>query len=354
MAKTVSARDQAYKPEELFRTGILPLDYLVRNEGGVPYGRFIEVSSPTGLGKSTMLLHMSANLCAQGINVDYMDFEDGVTDDIMAKMGLDRWAGEKLFHAYNPVTYAGFEEAFSQATKAGVRVVIVDSINNIVPSKFTLDAEGEKGGRSSVEDALPGLKARLDGQLVIRYKAECRSLGVTVFWVSQRRTFINMMNSRLTQDKAAVGKAFEHQMDIRIEGHRGERLIKEVQGMKGKDKIVYGMETFWEAIKNRGHQAFVKMPMPIIYGRGVSNIMFLKNALLQGGVVRQGGAVFKVKWNGEDIALRGNNGLNDWVKENLEEVKRYVIENGLIFLYKDMEGAEAPGAGGADTEDMDE
>jgi len=352
MSKTVAARDQAYKQEVLFSTGILPLDYLVRSEGGIPYGRFIEVSSPTGLGKSTMLLHMSANLCAQGIKVDYMDFEDGVTDDIMAKMGLDRWADEKLFHAYNPVTYSGFEENFSLATKAGVRVIIVDSINNIVPSKFTLEAEEEKGGRASVEDALPGLKARLDGSLVIRYKAESRALGVTVFWVSQRRTFINMMNSRLTQDKAAVGKAFEHQMDIRLEGHRGERLTKDVQGMKGKDKIVYGMETFWETIKNRGHQAFVKMPMPIIYGRGVSNIMFLKNVLLQSGVVRQGGAIFKVKWNGEDIALRGNNGLNEWIKENLDEVKRYALEKNLIFLYKDMESIVDPSA--VDVEGVDE
>lgn len=314
-------------------SGVLLLDLLYTGGKGIPLGKFIEFTSVSGLGKTTTLLHMSAYLVKQqNKKVVYLDYEEGVTEDSLLKMDLMEAYEQDKFILRNPVTFEKTEALLDAILlDKDIQIVVVDSITAILPSKIQ---EG------SVEDSLPGLQSRLQAVLLAKYKAAFQLAGKTIFWVTQRRMNINMRNASLTREKSAVGKAFEHFMDIRVEmtvSRRG-KIKKKVMTMQGVEEIDFGVNADFTAFKSRcGGATGVSVTLPVIYGRGISNIMSVGNIMVDAGLVTQSGAYFIANFGPyENLKFQGYVNYNKWVKENYEDLYSYIVSNNLIFLFKEV------------------
>ena len=101
----------------------------------------------------------------------------------------------------------------------------------------------------------------------------------------------------------------------------------------GPEDVVYGNKAWIWSIKNRGERPEIRMPMPILFGRGVSNILTLidilkANKYLTGG---QGG-VFTLKYDDKEEKLKGNAELRSFVKTNEKEIKSMLEKKGVLRL----------------------
>lgn len=338
MAKEVKTVEERFRrqAEVYLDTGIPLFDMMLSQGKGLPLGRFIEVTSESALGKSTLLLFIASYLCAQGKKVVYLDFEEGVSEDIMAKMNLMKPYEDKLFLPLNPVTYKGMEETFDQyVSDPTCPLIIVDSITAVLPSKIVSED-------SSVEDNTIGVKARLDSNFLLKYKAQVKEAKKSVVFVTQRRTQIDMRMPSRTHQKSAVGLAFEFYMDIRIQLNPKGKIEKEVQTLNGTQRIQYGVNAEVVCFKNRCGPSGIPIILPIIYGKGVSNILALGNILTQLGFVRQSGSYFIVnfdKW--VDQKFQGYKGYNEFIRQNYDEIFKIVKSANTFILYKELDGSDA-------------
>lgn len=312
-------------------SGIPLLDLILSDGKGIPLGKFIEITSPSGLGKSTMLLHIS-NYVVNKLNrrVLYLDFEEGVTEDIMSKMNLMEAYEADKFILRNPVTYEATESIFDATLQVeDIDLIMVDSITSMLPSKLQ---------ESSVEDSTIGVSARLQSSLLQKYKALFKMAHKTIIWVTQRRTAINIRRPNLTTEKSAAGKAFEFFMDARIEFRSKGKITQKVLTMDGVSELEIGNNAAVSAFKNRcGGATGVEVIIPIIYGKGVSNVMAMGNILTGAGLVAQSGAYFIVnfgEWQGEKF--QGYKNYNAFLKKNYDKIFEYVTKEGLLFLYKEV------------------
>ena len=126
------------------------------------------VSGYTGH-NSTMMLHVSKCLAAQGFNSVYLDVEHGVSDDQRTGMGLDPFVGEKIFFK-EPSTYTDVDEVMMSLTSPGSEVdfIFIDSVTQILPTKLR---------EVAVESIQPGIRSRLTNDLLNKYKAICKEMG---------------------------------------------------------------------------------------------------------------------------------------------------------------------------------
>ena len=81
------------------RSNILSLDIVLGGQG-IPQGKMIEICSASGVGKSTLMLHASKNLCAQGYRVIWIDTEYATDDELLNKMGFTEYQESGLFKIY--------------------------------------------------------------------------------------------------------------------------------------------------------------------------------------------------------------------------------------------------------------
>lgn len=324
------------KPVEVIKTGIMGFDDLFTKEGGIPKGKFIEITSASGLGKTSLCLYAMRKLCEQGYKVVYMDFEDGVEDPSVESFGLTPYLG-KEFLLYNPLTYRGTEMVLNTyMDDPSVAIIVIDSISAILPESMGDFTE-------SIEDSNEkAVKAKLDKALLLKYKARLSRSGKSVIFITQRRANFSMNQGKgQKQTKAAVGKAFEFFMDIRIEMKALAYLKKNVILSDGTtEEVKYGVEAKVYCYKNRLNIGFIPVVLPIIYGKGVSQVLQIIALLQNTGYIIQRGSYYTLKIDDEGFKIeekaQGKNKLAKLVKDNVDTLKRFVKEKNLFTFYEDL------------------
>lgn len=318
-------------------SGNILLDLLLTGGKGIPLGKYIEFTSPTGLGKSTTLLHICSYFVNKmGKKIVYLDFEEGVTEDIMVKMNLMNAYEEDKFLLRNPITFAGTEEILEEALNdKEIQLVMIDSITAILPSKLK-----KEDRKKTIEEMEPGLHARIQTALLGTFKSDFKIKKKTCFWVTQRRMNINMRYPSLTREKSGAAMAFEFYMDIRVQisvSHKG-KIKKKMQTMRGVEDVEIGLNAEFTCFKNRcGGAQGVSVILPIVYGRGVSNILTLGNVLVDSGLVKQSGSYFIVNFGKyEDVKCQGYVNYTKFLKDNYDALFQYIKDNDLVFLIRDV------------------
>lgn len=293
--------------------------------GGLPVGKMVQIFSKPGVGKSTTVLHICQAICSAGGNAVYGDIEHALDDSLLKGVDILKFKG-KNFMPHQFKTFSDADDFLKSYITAGVNVVVLDSVTALLPSKLQ---------EKDVESIEPGLQARLTSNLLMKYKAAISENGVTLILINQTRTKINMKGPTTTGQ--AGGVALEFYSDVITE-------MRRVSWIEGKDKDnKIGVNACIQCTKCKVSHPFVERELPILFGKGVSNVMSLAQLLVEGnkfrdvpGIVKQAGSYFilpdlKNPSNTESLQkVLGHVGLSDWIKNNMEDVVK-LLRDKLIL-----------------------
>lgn len=316
----------AVKDPVLMSTGILIFDTLLG--GGIPKGSFIELASESGLGKSTLMASVARFMAMSGLKVQWWDYEHALTDGLKEGLGLMAVPEGNFIHL-EPTTYGDGEEILEGLSDDEVPdIIIVDSETGMLPDKLVGD---------SILSMEPGVKSRISSSFLQKYKGWARKKQMSIVFINQMRVKMGDRFSQVSVDSAG-GNALKFYCDIRLRMRKGLDLTREEDTPEGKKKVIYGVEAIMWAVKNREARSHVELTLPIIFGRGVSNLMILKTILITAGCVVSAGSYFKINIEGvHEGTVQGNKGLFDVLKNYRKEIEAYIKDKDLLFLSREIE-----------------
>ncbi len=293
---------------ETVPTGSLSLD-IALGLGGVPKGRIIEVYGPESSGKTTVALHMIAEVQKRGGIAGFIDAEHAL-DPVYAKnIGVD------IDNLY--ISQPDFGEQALEITETFVRsgaidIVIVDSVAALVPKA---EIDGDMG------DSHVGLQARLMSQALRKLTAVISKSNCIVVFINQLREKVGVMFGN--PETTTGGRALKFYSSIRLDVRRIETLKQngEMIGNRAKVKVV----------KNKIAPPFKEAEFDIMFGKGISKEGDVLDLAAESGVVSKSGAWYA--YEGEKIG-QGRENAKMTLQNNPElmaEIEEKVREKYGLF-----------------------
>ena len=307
-------------------TGSLMLD-LALGIGGVPKGRIIEIYGPESSGKTTLALHVVAEVQKQGGTALYIDAEHALDPVYSKNLGVNI---DDLLISQPDSGEQALEIAEALIRSGAIDVVVVDSVAALVPQQ-EIDSDM---GSSQV-----GAHARLMSQAMRKLSGAISKSNCVCIFINQLREKVGVMYGN--PEVTTGGRALKFYASVRIEVRKAEVLKNggEVYGNRVKCKVV----------KNKVAPPFKTAEFDILYGKGISRSGEVLDAAIELGVIEKSGSFFY--YNGAKLAQGKEN-----VKEKLEsdselaaEIEAKVKAN-LHNMNIDMDDSEKV----ADDEDEDE
>src|SRR5256886_12811675 len=166
--------DKHIEHVEAIPTGALPLDIAI-GVGGIPRGRVIEIYGPESSGKTTMTLHIVANVQKRGGIAAFIDAEHAMDPVYAKKLGVDT---ENLLISQPDSGEQALEITETLVRSGAVDVIVIDSVAALVPRA---ELEGEMG------DAHMGLQARLMSQALRKLTSSISRSQTPVAFINQIR-----------------------------------------------------------------------------------------------------------------------------------------------------------------------
>lgn len=293
----------AHMQIETTPTGCLSLD-MALGLGGVPKGRIIEVYGPESSGKTTVALHMVAEVQKRGGIAGFIDAEHAL-DPVYAKnIGVDI---DNLYISQPDNGEQALEITETMVRSGAVDIIIVDSVAALVPKA---EIEGDMG------DSHVGLQARLMSQALRKLTAVTSKSNCTVIFINQLREKIGVMFGN--PETTTGGRALKFYSSIRLDVRRIETLKQggEMVGNRTKIKVV----------KNKIAPPFKEAEFDIMFGEGISREGDILDLAVNTGVVNKSGAWYA--YNGEKIG-QGRENAKTYLKQNAavcQEIEERVRE----------------------------
>ncbi len=293
----------AHMQIETTPTGCLSLD-MALGLGGVPKGRIIEVYGPESSGKTTVALHMVAEVQKRGGIAGFIDAEHAL-DPVYAKnIGVDI---DNLYISQPDNGEQALEITETMVRSGAVDIIIVDSVAALVPKA---EIDGDMG------DSHVGLQARLMSQALRKLTAVTSKSNCTVIFINQLREKIGVMFGN--PETTTGGRALKFYSSIRLDVRRVETLKQggEMVGNRTKIKVV----------KNKIAPPFKEAEFDIMFGEGISREGDILDLAVNTGVVNKSGAWYA--YNGEKIG-QGRENAKTYLRQNAavcQEIEERVRE----------------------------
>ncbi len=289
---------------ETIPTGSLSLD-IALGLGGIPKGRVIEIYGPESSGKTTVTLHMIAEVQKRGGIAGFIDAEHALDPVYAANIGVDV---DNLYINQPDYGEQGLEIAETMVRSGAMDIVVVDSVAALTP-KAELD--GDMG------DAHVGLQARLMSQALRKLAGAISKSNCTVVFINQLREKVGVFygNPQVTTG----GNALKYYASVRME-------IKRVEQLKNGGEFI-GNRTRAKIVKNKVAPPFKEAEFDIMFGQGISYEGDLLDLATDIDVIVKSGAWFS--YNGEKIG-QGRENAKIYLQEHPEvcaEVDRKVREH---------------------------
>ena len=301
----------AHVAVETVPTGCLSLD-LALGLGGVPKGRVIEIYGPESSGKTTVALHMIAEVQKRGGIAGFIDAEHAL-DPVYAKnIGVDI---DNLYISQPDDGEQALEIAETMVRSGAMDIVIVDSVAALVPRA---EIEGEMG------DSHMGLQARLMSQALRKLSGTINKTNTIAIFINQLREKVGVMFGN--PETTPGGRALKFYSTIRLDIRRNEQL-------KVGDKVM-GNKTTVKVVKNKVAPPFKTAVVDIMYGEGISKEGELIDLGSEAGIIEKTGAWYS--YNGEKLG-QGKENVKLLLKDRVElrdEIEEKVREFYGISLDK--------------------
>lgn len=288
---------------DVIPTGSLSLD-IALGLGGVPRGRIIEVFGPESSGKTTVALHIVAEIQKRGGIAGFIDAEHALDPTYAKNIGVDI---DNLYISQPDCGEQALEITETMVRSGAVDVVIVDSVAALVPKA---EIDGEMG------DSHMGLHARLMSQALRKLTAVVSKTNCVVIFINQLREKVGVVfgNPEVTTG----GRALKFYASVRLDVRRIDTLRQggEIVGNRTRVKIV----------KNKVAPPFKEAEFDIVFGKGISKVGDILDLAVANDIVDKSGAWYA--YNGNKIGqgrenakayLENNTAICDEIEQKIRE-----------------------------------
>lgn len=298
---------------ETIPTGSISLD-IALGLGGIPKGRIVEVYGPESSGKTTVALHMIAEVQKRGGIAGFIDAEHAL-DPVYAKnIGVDI---DNLYISQPDYGEQALEITETMVRSGAIDIIIVDSVAALVPKA---EIDGEMG------DAHVGLQARLMSQALRKLTAVISKSNAIVVFINQLREKVGIMFGN--PETTTGGRALKFYSSIRLD-------VRKIETLKAGGEVV-GSRTRIKVVKNKIAPPFKEAEFDIMFGEGISKYGDILDIAANIDVVNKSGAWYA--YNGEKIG-QGRENAKIFLKNNpdiCDEIEQQIRERYCLF-----DGAEA-------------
>lgn len=275
---------------ETVSTGSLNLD-IALGIGGLPKGRVVEIYGPESSGKTTLALHVIAEMQKTGGTAAFIDAEHALDPQYAGKLGVN--IDEMLLS--QPDNGEQALEITDMLVRSGaVDIIVIDSVAALTPKA---EIEGDMG------DSHMGLQARLMSQALRKLTANIKRSNTLVIFINQIRMKIGVMFG--SPETTTGGNALKFYSSVRLD-------IRRIGAIKKGDEIV-GNETKVKVVKNKVAPPFKLAHFEILYGEGISREGELINLGVEHKLIEKAGAWYS--YNGDKIG-QGKEKVRVFLKEN--------------------------------------
>ena len=275
---------------EAVSTGSLNLD-IALGIGGLPKGRVVEIYGPESSGKTTLTLHVIAEMQKAGGTAAFVDAEHALDPVYAEKLGVDI---DELLVSQPDTGEQALEITDMLVRSGAVDIVVVDSVAALTPKA---EIEGDMG------DSHMGLQARLMSQALRKLTGNIKRSNTMVIFINQIRMKIGVMFGN--PETTTGGNALKFYSSVRLD-------IRRIGAIKKGDEIV-GNETKVKVVKNKVSPPFKLAHFEILYGEGISHEGELIDLGVEHKLIEKAGAWYS--YNGDKIG-QGKDKAKTFLKEN--------------------------------------
>ncbi|MGN0407921.1 MAG: recombinase RecA [Bacteroides sp.] len=285
---------------ETVPTGSLGLD-LALGVGGIPRGRVIEIYGPESSGKTTVALHMVAEVQKRGGIAGFIDAEHAL-DPVYAKnIGVDI---DNLYISQPDCGEQALEITETMVRSGAVDIVIVDSVAALVPKA---EIDGNMG------DATMGQQARLMSQAMRKLTPVASSNNCIVIFINQIRQKIGVMFGN--PETTTGGNALKFYASVRLD-------VRKVTTIKAGDEAV-GNHVRVKVVKNKVAPPFKEAEFDIMFGKGISKAGDVIDIAANNDIIQKSGSWFA--YNGEKIG-QGRENAKNYLEEHPEVMQEVITK----------------------------
>lgn len=279
---------------ETVPTGSISLD-IALGLGGIPKGRIIEVYGPESSGKTTVALHMIAEVQKRGGIAGFIDAEHAL-DPVYAKnIGVDI---DNLYISQPDCGEQALEITETMVRSGAIDIIIVDSVAALVPKA---EIDGDMG------DSHVGLQARLMSQALRKLTSVISKSHCVVIFINQLREKVGVMFGN--PETTTGGRALKFYSSIRLD-------VRRIEALKQGGEII-GNRTRIKVVKNKIAPPFKEAEFDIMFGQGISREGDVLDLAANEGIIIKSGS-----WYAYNDAKIG---------QGRENAKTYLKENPAVF-----------------------
>ncbi len=289
---------------ETIPTGSLSLD-IALGLGGIPKGRIVEIYGPESSGKTTVTLHMIAEVQKRGGIAGFIDAEHAL-DPVYAKnIGVDI---DNLYISQPDNGEQALEITETMVRSGAIDIVVVDSVAALVPKA---EIDGEMG------DSHVGLQARLMSQALRKLTAVISKSNCTVIFINQLREKVGVMFGN--PETTTGGRALKFYSSVRMD-------VRRIESLKQGGEII-GNHTRVKVVKNKIAPPFKEAEFDIMFGEGISVAGDILDLAASVDIVNKSGAWYA--YNGDKIG-QGRENAKQYLRDNpavCQEIENKVREH---------------------------
>jgi len=273
-------------------TGAISLDAAL-GVGGIPRGRVTEIFGPEASGKTTIALHLIAEVQQTGGTAAFIDAEHALDPVYAQKLGVKT---DELLISQPDTGEQALEIAETLVRSGAIDVIVVDSVAALVPKA---EIDGEMG------DAQMGLQARLMSQALRKLTGIISKSKTSMIFINQLRQKIGMFVGN--PETTTGGNALKFYASVRLD-------VRRISQIKDGDEVI-GSRIRAKVVKNKVAPPFRQAEFDMMYGVGISREGDLLDLASDKGLVHKSGAWYSYQ---EDRIGQGRENAKKYLKEHPE------------------------------------
>lgn len=291
---------------EAIPTGSLSLD-IALGVGGIPRGRIVEIYGPESSGKTTVALHMVAEVQKRGGIAGFIDAEHAL-DPVYAKnIGVDI---DNLYISQPDSGEQALEITETMVRSGAIDIIIVDSVAALVPKA---EIDGEMG------DSHVGLQARMMSQACRKLTAAISKTNCVVVFINQLREKVGVMFGN--PETTTGGRALKFYASVRLD-------VRRIESLKQGGEVI-GNHTRVRVVKNKVAPPFKEAEFDIMFGKGISREADILDLAANLGIINKSGAWYSY--------------LGEKIGQGRENAKQYLSQNPEVMSEVESKVREAYG-----------